>query len=286
MQHETSRRDWLKAAGLAIGAGMIGGCASGSSSRPAHASLPREAGRHRPRRAPDRLPRPARARRRAQGMAMCLHHAQSQRKPDLILNTGDCVMDVLHTDRGRAQQQWDVWNAGPARTSARPAIKHCIGNHDIWGWGEGAASTTGNEPGWGKKWAMDELGLDQAVPRVRPRRVARHHARQRAADGRRRLGREARRRAVRLARDASSRRRRASRSLIGSHVPIMLARRLPRLRPHRRHAGRTRRWPSAAATWTSSASAQLFAQHPHVKLCVSGHLHQIDRAEFIAASRT
>ena len=28
----------------------------------------------------------------------------------------------------------------------------------------------------------------------------------------------------------------------------------------------------------------LFAKHPHVKICVSGHLHEIDRAEFMGVT--
>jgi hypothetical protein len=48
----------------------------------------------------------------ARGVAQCLHHAQSlPRKPDLILNTGDCVFETLHTDRARTQTQWDLWQS-------------------------------------------------------------------------------------------------------------------------------------------------------------------------------
>src|SRR5215211_3857967 len=97
LHHETSRRDWLKAAGLAIGAGVIGGCAtaqsspgSSSSSSPSpspveHALPPRKhSGTIRVAHLTDFHVQPELDAPR--GMAKCLHHAQG-RKPDLIMNT-------------------------------------------------------------------------------------------------------------------------------------------------------------------------------------------------------
>src|SRR5687768_17574205 len=152
---EQSRRDCLKTAAAALGAAFIGGCASGGS---------REAsfGRKRPgsirvAHLTDFHVQPELD--AARGMATCLHHAQ-ERRPDLIINTGDCVMDALHVDAARNQKQWDEWNR-VLKNECSTTIAHCLGNHDIWGWGRERSGTTGNEPGWGKKWAMDELGLSR-----------------------------------------------------------------------------------------------------------------------------
>jgi 3',5'-cyclic AMP phosphodiesterase CpdA len=38
-------------------------------------------------------------------------------------------------------------------------VKFCIGNHDVWGWDKEKSKTTGEEPLWGKKRAVQELNL-------------------------------------------------------------------------------------------------------------------------------
>lgn len=93
-----------------------------------------------------------------QGMAAALHHVQSQPdKPDLIFNTGDCVMDACAADRARTRIQWDVFQKALRAENSLP-VEHCIGNHDIWGWNP-AAGAQKSDPQYGKKWACDELGL-------------------------------------------------------------------------------------------------------------------------------
>src|SRR6186713_390144 len=45
------------------------------------------------------------------GMAHALYHAQNQADPpDLILNTGDSIMDALETGGGKAVGQWLTYN--------------------------------------------------------------------------------------------------------------------------------------------------------------------------------
>lgn len=98
----------------------------------------------------------------AKGFAACLHHIQSQPdRPSLILNTGDCVMDATKRDRARTQLQWNVWKEVLKSENGLP-IEHTIGNHDVWGWSKSKSATTGNEPRWGKQFALDELGLSKS----------------------------------------------------------------------------------------------------------------------------
>src|SRR5512133_327273 len=112
MFENTSRRDWLRGAGLALGAGLtsglLDGCASsnGSASRKGQASP----GTIRVAHLTDFHIEPELQ--AARGVTQCLHHAQSlPRKPDLILNTGDCVFETLHADRARTQTQWNLWQS-------------------------------------------------------------------------------------------------------------------------------------------------------------------------------
>ena len=93
--------------------------------------------------------------------ANALNHLQSHpKKPSLILNTGDSVMDVLKADRSRADQLWKIWSDTLQRENSLP-IYHCLGNHDIFGYGLPAEHAAKSDPDYGKKLAMDNLGLDK-----------------------------------------------------------------------------------------------------------------------------
>jgi 3',5'-cyclic AMP phosphodiesterase CpdA len=99
--------------------------------------------------------------RAGEGFAACLRHIQSQPdKPAFILNTGDCVMDASKRDRARTAVQWKLWK-DVLRAECSLPVEHTIGNHDVWGWNKAKSGTTGDEPRWGKQYALDELGMDK-----------------------------------------------------------------------------------------------------------------------------
>jgi Icc protein len=79
---------------------------------------------------------------------------------DFILNTGDCVMDSLEADKDRAALQWEAFNSVLREEVSLP-IYHAIGNHDVWGWGlpSGVKSEAGKDPDFGKGLALAELGI-------------------------------------------------------------------------------------------------------------------------------
>jgi 3',5'-cyclic-AMP phosphodiesterase len=267
---------------------MVGGCASSMSSSTARSSR---------RSAAARLP----ARKRgggtvrvahltdfhvqpeleaARGAAKCLRHAQA-RQPDLILNTGDCVMDTLHTDRARTQQQWDVWNS-VLRSECSTKIAHCIGNHDIWGWGREASGIAGQEPGWGKKWAMDELGLSRpyhAFDLGASWRVVMLDSVQPSPEG------------VWFAKLDDEQFSWLEGELAATRKPTLIASHIPICSPAIfLDSGRISGTPDAPAPSVRRQHVDvkrlgaLFTRNPHVRLCVSGHLHEIDRAEFMGVT--
>lgn len=97
----------------------------------------------------------------AKGLASALQHVQSlDDRPEFILNGGDAIYDALEVDRAQLEQQWALWNTVWKAENSLP-VKHCLGNHDVWGWDKKSA-TTGDESGWGKDYSLAQLSLEKA----------------------------------------------------------------------------------------------------------------------------
>lgn len=87
--------------------------------------------------------------------ALAAAHALKPR-PEFILTGGDLVFDALDQDEGRAKALFDLFTS-ICRDSDIP-FRHCIGNHDVFGWGH--KSKVGRDhPGYGKKMVQERLGL-------------------------------------------------------------------------------------------------------------------------------
>ena len=68
------------------------------------------------------------------GMKKALQHInQLKQQPDFIINGGDSIMDALAADKEKTQTQWDLFTK-IMQAENKLQLKHCIGNHDIWGW--------------------------------------------------------------------------------------------------------------------------------------------------------
>jgi Icc protein len=94
-----------------------------------------------------------------QGMAACLRHIrESADKPGLILTGGDQIFDSMEQQEPRTKLLWDLWQRIWKDECAIPQ-EHCIGNHDIWGVNKTRSKTTGDEPLYGKKRAVDAMGI-------------------------------------------------------------------------------------------------------------------------------
>ena len=94
----------------------------------------------------------------AEGMAKAFQHAQSlPDRPDFIFNGGDCVMDALKRNKSEVAAQWNEWQ-GVLKNELELPMYSAIGNHDVWGW---ALSDRRRNEEYGKRWAMEELGLEK-----------------------------------------------------------------------------------------------------------------------------
>jgi len=91
-------------------------------------------------------------------LRVCLRHVHALRdKPDVIFNSGDAIMDSLAADAERTRTLWTLFKKVLDEECSLP-VEHCIGNHDVWGWDKKKGASP-SEPLYGKKWAMQALGL-------------------------------------------------------------------------------------------------------------------------------
>jgi Icc protein len=80
-----------------------------------------------------------------------------QDKPDFIINSGDSVMDMNNKDKAHVLSLWQAWNEVITHSSL--PLKSCIGNHDVWYAPQNQAITFKDDPLYGKKMALQNLGL-------------------------------------------------------------------------------------------------------------------------------
>jgi 3',5'-cyclic-AMP phosphodiesterase len=210
-----------------------------------------------------------------EGMAMCLRHAQGQ-KPDLILQGGDAVMEVLNCDAARARAQADVWQRVIKAECSTP-IEHCIGNHDVWGVDKVKSKTTGRERNWGKQWAMDLYGLS-----------ARYRTFDRA--GWRFIVLDStfiteRGYTAKLDPEQFAWLKRTLETTDKS-MPVLVLSHIPILTVTAYFDGdneKTGDWvvPGAWMHIDARAIKNLFYKHPNVKVCLSGHIHLVDRVDYL-----
>jgi Icc protein len=92
-------------------------------------------------------------------IAQAIRHMHSPNmKVDEILCGGDCIMDALKVSKEDTRTQWKLWQ-DVIEAEVNLPFHTCIGNHDVWGWAMKEGQKDKGE--YGKKWAMDELGLQE-----------------------------------------------------------------------------------------------------------------------------
>lgn len=84
-------------------------------------------------------------------------------KPDFIFTGGDLVMDSFDQGEPRAKMLFNLFKEVTGANTGLP-MHHCIGNHDVFGWGQKEGVTPQN-PLYGKKMICDTLGLDKPYHR-------------------------------------------------------------------------------------------------------------------------
>jgi 3',5'-cyclic AMP phosphodiesterase CpdA len=214
-------------------------------------------------------------RRAGEGLTRALAHAQAQpMKPELVVTGGDLIMDSFEADDARTRVQWELFNKVWRESCAVPTM-HCLGNHDCWGFHKGRSKTTGSEPNWGKRRALEALGM------ARP-----YHAFERAGwkfivldstfpDGDGYIARLDDEQFEWLKGELEATAR-TTPVVVVSHMSIVTA---TALFNGKEEVKRDRPIPSGLMHVDAKRIVNLFRKHPGVRLALSGHMHLNDRVD-------
>ncbi|MCA9076051.1 MAG: metallophosphoesterase [Planctomycetaceae bacterium] len=214
------------------------------------------------------------------GLAKALAHVQSlDDPPDFLINGGDAIYDALEVDFDSLKEQWTLWKSVWAAENSLP-VRHCLGNHDIWGWDREKSKTTGKEAGWGKAYSLEQLGLENSYYAFEQHGWKIVILDSMTADDetvyRGDLGEEQ----FNWLKDVLTSTPVETPVVVVSHIPILTvgdvgwSRELaqqPQAHRMLRHQDR-------------GELLQLFRQHPNVILCLSGHTHLTEQIEIAGLS--
>ena len=222
----------------------------------------------------------------AKGLIACFEHVQSlpQRLgcegPNIILTGGDTIMDAMAADVARTQLQWELWRKIKA-DHCGIEVQSVVGNHDVWGWTKTAARATGDEPLYGKRWVCDEFGRD--MPYKSFDRAGWHIV---ILDSifpfeETYIGKLDDAQWDWLERDVAAVPP-ATRIILFSHIPILSSTPFTTVKPTAPHATDKPVYgvEGSYVHVDIGRFQSLFAKHPNVKACVSGHMHLVEQIDF------
>ncbi len=211
------------------------------------------------------------------GLAACLHHIQDLKdRPDLIITGGDTVMDSFGQNDERTTTQWELFHK-IMKAECSLSVKSCIGNHDVWGWNKTDSKTTGGEPLWGKKRAVHELRLPEryySFDQAGWHFVILDSTHTDGGEGY--IAKMDEQQYEWLCSDLA-RTPAGTPILLVSHQPILAA---ASFFDGDNETSGNWQVPGAWMHIDARRLKDLFKQHPNVRLCLSGHLHLVDRVDY------
>lgn len=214
-----------------------------------------------------------------EGMAACLNHLQEQKdKPELLITSGDSIMDGFAASADRTKLQWDLWKRVLSAECSLP-VRSAIGNHDVWGWDQAKSRADQADPRFGKGWAVEALGLperyysvdqsgwhfvflDSTQPAEPPGSYTARLDDAQFEWLEQDLGKTSVNTPV----------------LVVSHIPIVSA--TPYFFGDDYSKSGNWQIPGAWIHTDALKLKDLFGRHPQVKLCLSGHMHLVDRVDY------
>lgn len=209
-----------------------------------------------------------------EGWAACLKHIQAQEpRPDLVLTGGDMVFETLGATPERAKQLWDLFTKVTKDNLSLP-IRYTIGNHDVFGWHSGDKYVS--DPRYGKAWAREALGLQKTYYSFDQGGWHFIVLDSMTNSGGGYIAKLDEEQFEWLKADLEATPK-TTPVVVSSHIPILMVCAI--------FDGQNEK----SGDWVVPASymhidarriTDLFLKHPNVKLCLSGHEHQIDEVVF------
>jgi len=153
---QVTRRGWFAGVGALFGSWLAGTPVRGATTG-TQTELERSAGAFRFVHMTDLHVQPEL--KAAEGVRACLEHIQTLNpKPDFILTGGDLIMDALQQGEDRASQLFDLLKRVFRDNNDLP-VHHCMGNHDVFGWGK-KEGVTAEHPKFGKTMYLEKMELE------------------------------------------------------------------------------------------------------------------------------
>jgi 3',5'-cyclic AMP phosphodiesterase CpdA len=199
-------------------------------------------------------------------------------RPELILTGGDHVMDAFEAPEGRTKLQFELIQKAFRDNSGIP-VEYCLGNHDIWGWNKGKSATTGSEARWGKGWATDTLQMAKSYrsfDRAGWHFVVLDSVHQDPNDPDGYIGKLDEAQLDWLKGDLAATPA-TTPVLVLSHIPILSA---TVILGDANKKSNERKVSGGLLHVDSPQLREMFASRGNVKLCLSGHMHRVDRVDF------
>lgn len=207
------------------------------------------------------------------GLARALEQAQ-QLGADLVVNGGDAIYDALRADRASVDAQWKAFHE-VLRSELSIEICHVVGNHDVLGWG-----TPGRDEK-SKLYTLDQLGLSCGYYSLERGGWTILVLDSVAWDAGRDYGYQARL--------DEEQWRWLERELGSSQKPCCVISHIPILSACAYFDGPNEedgdwRVPGQWMHLDARRLKTLFHRHPRVKVCLSGHIHLVDRLEYLGVT--
>ena len=222
--------------------------------------------------------------RAAEGMAACFKHMFSLADaPSLVITGGDLPMDTGSTPEDRSKVEWDLFKRVLADSvpSSVP-VHHTIGNHDVFGRNKEKSRATGQEQGFGKRWFLSNFGYERTY---RSFDQGGWHfvildSIHMLADGKEFIGLIGGEQMDWLKADLAATPA-TTPVVFSSHVPILSVANFFDIEDALWKPNDSRMEIRSSRMHKDCRDLDaLFRKHPNVKLCLSGHLHLLDRCEY------
>ena len=211
------------------------------------------------------------------GFIQALKHVQTlEDPPELILMTGDLITDAFWASEAESLAHWKLFKEIISK-HCRVPVRYCIGNHDVHGWGKGDRTS----PQSGKAMYREQLGLERtyySFDQAGWHFIVLDDVQAGGWNGFQHYIDDEQ---LAWLRDDLRRTQLNTPVLVASHAPILCVTCFFE-DPPKAFASAEGWFVSYDCVHKDAAVLKnLFKQHPNVKLCLSGHYHQVDDCQYL-----